>query len=197
MSIFLPLVDTDLGDDALLSALARIGPLVLPSSHSSAALLQNASAEKVILPLALAKELICVVPEERMLLLLDIANVSAVSDRIRSGVSGVLIKTPSIDVDFSGSFSRFFAGSSVHVLPAAVSEPPSRSTIHALQGANTTLVIPTSLLTLSPTDSKQINVADALLVHIAYISDRQDGLLPTVVSSYPDGGRTLGLVYSA
>ncbi|KAI0719594.1 histidine biosynthesis trifunctional-protein [Cerioporus squamosus] len=218
MSVFLPLVDTDLGDDALLSALARIGPLVLPSSHSSAALPQNASryifvdtdsslstdevislldqgAEKVILPLALAKELIGVVPEERILLLLDVANVSAVSDRIRSGVSGVLIKTPSIDVDFIGSFSRFFAGSSVHVLPAAVPEPPSRSTIRALQGANTTLVIPTSLLTLSPTDSKQINVADAFLAHIT--SDRQDGLFPTVVSSYPDGGRTLGLVYSS
>ncbi|RDX55577.1 histidine biosynthesis trifunctional-protein [Lentinus brumalis] len=218
MSVFLPLVDTDLGDDALLSALARVGPLVLPSSQSSAALPQNATryifvdtdsslstdevislldqgAEKVILPLALAKEVIGVVAPERILLLLDVANVSAVSDRIRSGVSGVLIKTPSIDVDFIGSFSRFFAGSSVHVLPAAVPEPPSRSTIRALQGANTALVIPTSLLTLSPTDSKQINVADAFLAHIS--SDRPDGLFPTVVSSFPDGGRTLGLVYSS
>ncbi|RPD67203.1 histidine biosynthesis trifunctional-protein [Lentinus tigrinus ALCF2SS1-6] len=218
MSVFLPLVDTDLGDDALLSALARIGPLVLPESQSSAALPQNASryifldtdsslstddivslldqgADKVILPLALAKELIGVVSEERILLLLDVANVSAVSDRIRSGVSGVLIKTPSVDVDFITSFSRFFAGSSVHVLPAAVSEPPSRSTIRALQGTNTTLVIPTSLLTLSPSDSKQINVADAFLANIT--SDRQDGLFPTVVSSYPDGGLTLGLVYSS
>ena len=218
MSVFLPLVDADIGDDALLSALARIGPLVVPVSQSSAALPPSASryifvdadsslstddvislldqgAEKVILPLALAKELIGLVPEERLLLLLDVANVSAVSDRIRSGVSGVLIKTPSVDVDFISSFSRFFAGSSVHVLPAAGSEPPSRSTIRALQGANTTLVIPTSLLTLSPTDSKQINVADAFLAHIT--SDRPDGLFPTVVSSHPDGGRTLGLVYSS
>ena len=218
MSVFLPLVDADIGDDALLSALARIGPLVVPVSQSSAALPPSASryifvdadsslstddvislldqgAEKVILPLALAKELIGLVPEERLLLLLDVANVSAVSDRIRSGVSGVLIKTPSVDVDFISSFSRFFAGSSVHVLPAANSEPPSRSTIRALQGANTTLVIPTSLLTLSPTDSKQINVADAFLAHIT--SDRPDGLFPTVVSSHPDGGRTLGLVYSS
>ena len=218
MSVFLPLVDADIGDDALLSALARIGPLVVHVSQSSAALPPSASryifvdadsslstdeiislldqgAEKVILPLALAKELIGLVPEERLLLLLDVANVSAVSDRIRSGVSGVLIKTPSVDVDFISSFSRFFAGSSVHVLPAAGSEPPSRSTIRALQGANTTLVIPTSLLTLSPTDSKQINVADAFLAHIT--SDRPDGLFPTVVSSHPDGGRTLGLVYSS
>ncbi|KAI0771588.1 histidine biosynthesis trifunctional-protein [Trametes elegans] len=219
MSAFLPLLDADLGDGALLNALARIGPLITPYElRNSSSLPQNASryilvdhdsspsadelvaildrgADKVILPLSLAKDLVGTLPAERLLLLLDVANVSTVSDKIRSGVSGVLIKTPSVDVDFIGSFSRFFQGSSVHVLPVDSSTPPSRSTIRALAGAGTVLVIPTPLLTLSPTDAKQLNVADAFLANIT--SDRPDGLFPTVVSSYLEGERTLGLVYSS
>ncbi|TBU45055.1 histidine biosynthesis trifunctional-protein [Dichomitus squalens] len=219
MSIFLPLLDADLRDDALLTALSRIGPLIVPSNLSDAAFVpQNATryilvdtdsslspdeiislldrgADKVIVPPGLAKGLAGTVPAERLLLLLDVANVSAVSDTVRNGVSGVLIKSPSVDVDFIGSFSRFFAGSPVHVLPTASTEPPSRSTIRGLHGAKTTLVIPTSLLTLATTDAKHINVADAFLARIT--SDRKDGLFPTVVSSYLDGGRTLGLVYSS
>ncbi|KAI0750721.1 histidine biosynthesis trifunctional-protein [Daedaleopsis nitida] len=219
MSVFLPLVDADSSNSDLLTALARIGPLLIPPSLQNTPVVpQNATqyilldaessltpdkaialfdhgADKLILPLSIAKDLIGLVPPERLLLLLDVANVSAVSDKIRNGVSGVLIKTPSLDVDFISSFSRFFAGSSIHVLPTTLTEAPSRSTIRALQGANTTLVIPTALLTLSATDDKQINVADAFLATVS--SDRKDGLFPTVVSSYPDGGRTLGLVYSS
>ncbi|KAI1795194.1 histidine biosynthesis trifunctional-protein [Ganoderma leucocontextum] len=219
MSVFLPLLDADVADGALLAPLARIGPLILPPDLAVATSIpQNATryilvnadsslspdqvislldqgADKVIVPLGLAKGLAGVVPAHRLLLLLDVANVSAVSDTIRNGVSGVLIKTPSVDVDFISSFTRFFAGSSVHVLPAASAEPPSPSTIRALHAANTTLVIPTSLLTLATTDAKQINIADAFLASIT--SDRKDGLFPTVVSSHPDGGRTLGLVYSS
>ncbi|KAI9063283.1 histidine biosynthesis trifunctional-protein [Trametes sanguinea] len=219
MSPFLPLLDADAGDSSLTCALARIAPIIVPHSlKDSPSLAQNASryvlidrdspqsvddvvsvldqgADKAILPLALAKDAIGVVPAERLLLLLDVANVSAVSDKIRNGVSGVLIKTPSVDVDFIGSVSRFFAGSAVHVLPVQTTEPPSRSTIRALAGAGTILVIPTSLLTLSATDAKQLNVADAFLANVT--SDRPDGLFPTVVSSYLEGGRSLGLVYSS
>ncbi|KAH9853510.1 histidine biosynthesis trifunctional-protein [Lenzites betulinus] len=219
MSPFLPLLDPALADPALLDALARIGPLVVPYSLRDAAHLPehaaryilldrdssitadevisllDQGAEKVILSLAIAKDLIGAVPAERLLLLLDVANVSAVSDKIRSGVSGVLIKTPTVDVDFIGSVSRFFSGSSVHVLPVDPTTLPSRSTIRALAAAGTVLVIPTSSLTHSPTDAKQLNVADAFLANVT--SDRQDGLFPTVVSSHLEGERTLGLVYSS
>ena len=219
MSTFLPLLDANAHDGALLAPLARIAPLILPPdlaiatsippnatryvlvdtdsslSADHVTSLLDQGADKVIVPLALAKGLAGLVPAHRLILLLDVANVSAVSDTIRNGVSGVLIKSPSVDVDFISSFTRFFAGSSVHVLPAASAEPPSRSTIRALHAANTTLVIPTSLLTLAATDAKQINIADAFLANIA--SDRKDGLFPTVVSSHLDGGRTLGLVYSS
>ncbi|KAI0661022.1 histidine biosynthesis trifunctional-protein [Cubamyces menziesii] len=219
MSAFLPLLDASNGDGALLTALSRIGPIIVPYTLKSSfdvpqtatryilldrdssltadeiVTLLDQGADKVILPLALAKDIIGVVPAERLLLLLDVANVSAVSDKIRNGMSGVLIKTPSVDVDFIGSVSRFFAGSSVHVLPVDSTSPPSRSTIRALAGAGTILVIPTPLLTLSPTDGRQLNVADAFLANVS--SDRPDGLFPTVVSSHLEGGRSLGLVYSS
>ncbi|KAH9943476.1 histidine biosynthesis trifunctional-protein [Epithele typhae] len=216
MSAFLPLVDS-LDDHDLLRALARIGPLVVPlllndpaslptdatrfvlfdsdSSQDQVISALDHGADKVILPLDLGKELIGLLPEDRLLLLLDVGNVSAVSDKVCHGVSGVLIKTPSVDPDFIGSFSRFFTGLTVHALLTPSSDPPSRSTIVALQTVKTTIVVPTSQLTLSTPDAKHLNIADAFLAPLT--SDRKDGLFPTVVSSHPDGGRTLGLVYSS
>ncbi|PCH41080.1 histidine biosynthesis trifunctional-protein [Wolfiporia cocos MD-104 SS10] len=218
MSVFLPLVEGS-ADGALLQALARIGPIIVPASQASSVQLSQRTsryvlcdqdvssnldaivslldqgAEKVILPLAYAKEAIGIIPADRLLLLLDVGNVSAVSDKIRNGVSGVLIKTPALDVDFVASVSRFFAHAAVHVLPAVSDAPPSPSTIRGLLAAQAVLVLPTPLLTLGASSQSQINVADAFLAPVS--SDRPDGLFPTVVSSYNEGGRTLGLAYSS
>ncbi|KZT74349.1 histidine biosynthesis trifunctional-protein [Daedalea quercina L-15889] len=215
MSVFLPLLDS-VTDDALALALARIGPVVLPAAHGSASvlpdhtsryiLLENGDldeatslldqgADKIILPLAHAKQAIGVLPADRLILLLDVASVSAVSDTVRNGISGVLIKTPAVDVDFVSSVSRFFTASTIHVLPADMTSPPSQSTIRGLLAAGAILVLPTALLTLTASTERQINVADAFLSPLT--SDRPDGLIPTVVSSYNEGGRSLGLVYSS
>ncbi|CCM03177.1 uncharacterized protein FIBRA_05299 [Fibroporia radiculosa] len=213
MSVFLPLLE-GAADETLLRALARIGPLVVPASLAAATLADHyvlcddsaasldevisfldRGAEKVILPLAQAKDAIAVIPAERLLLLLDVGNVSAVSDTIRNGVSGVLVKTPALDVDFVASVSRFFSGSAVHVLPASTSTPPAPSAIRGLVAAGAVVVLPTSLLTLEASSDHQINIADAFLSPL--VSDRPDGLFPTVVSSHNEGGRTLGLVYSS
>jgi phosphoribosyl-ATP pyrophosphohydrolase/phosphoribosyl-AMP cyclohydrolase/histidinol dehydrogenase len=56
-------------------------------------------------------------------------------------------------------------------------------------------VLPTSQLTLGQSSSSQLNIADAFLAPLR--SDRPDGLFPTVVSSFAQGGRSLGLVYSS
>lgn len=212
MSVFLPLLDQP-GNPDLLDALSRIGPIILPSSETltislpsrSYILVDNASsfdldqfiswlnrgAEKLIVPLAWAKELIGVVPADRLLLLLDVGNVSAVSDTVRNGVSGVLLKTPAIDLDLISSVSRFFTGSSVHVL--AGPSPPSPSSIRELHGIGATFAIPTSQLTLSDSSATHLNIGDAFLAPV--ITDRPDGLFPTVVSTQT--GRSLGLVYSS
>jgi len=56
-------------------------------------------------------------------------------------------------------------------------------------------VLPTSQLTPGGQSSpSRLNIADAFLAPLR--SDRPDGLFPTVVSSFAQGGRSLSLVYS-
>ncbi|KAI0081733.1 histidine biosynthesis trifunctional-protein [Panus rudis PR-1116 ss-1] len=216
MSVILPLVD--IGDDEdLLNAFARIGPVVvqgapdsLPAKldvsryllldHTASLNLDqiiqwlDSGVEKVIIPLSWAKEIVGVVPSERLILLVDVSNVTTVSDTIRNGVSGVLIKTPSLEADFIESVTRFFSanGATVYVLPTPADRAPSVSTIRALRRAGTTLVLPSSLLTLSSSTETQINIGDAFVAPL--VSDRPDGLFPTVVT---ENGHSLGLVYSS
>ncbi|KAH7920159.1 histidine biosynthesis trifunctional-protein [Leucogyrophana mollusca] len=211
MPSFLALLDGESVDDELLVAVSRIASIIVPSGQTVPAncnhfvLVQDPStdpdeviahldngAEKAIVPLSLAKNLIGTVPANRLFLLLDVANVSAVSDTLRSAISGVFLKTSSSDADLIDSVSRFFKGSTVHVLS---SDQPSPSSIRKLAAVGASLILPTSQLTLGPSSEKKISIVDAFLAPL--VSDRPDGLFPTVVSSDPHGGRTLGLVYSS
>lgn len=215
MPSFLPLLDR--ADDQLLSALARIGPIILPAlqsislpehptsryilaDHDTSLDLSeiirwlDEGAEKVVVPLAWAKEIIGTIPSERLLLLIDVGNVSAVSDTVRNAVSGVILKSTSIDPDLVAELSQFFVNIPIHVLSTS-STPPSQSTIRQLNGFGVSVVLPTSQLTISASSSNQLNVGDTFTMSL--ISDRPDGLFPTVVSSYLQGGRSLGLVYSS
>ncbi|KAJ7228591.1 histidinol dehydrogenase-domain-containing protein [Mycena pura] len=212
MSVFLPFLNEE--DSQLFDALSRIGPIVFPSSRSpslplpthcyilvdqsrplvldeAVSWLDN-GVEKLIVPLSWAKELIELISSERLLLLLDVGNLSAVSDKVRNGVSGVLLKAPAIDLDLIASISKFFTGSSIYVLSSS-SVPPTTSLIRGLLGIGATLVLPAALLTISATSASQINITDAFLAPV--VSDRPDGLFPTVVSS--ETGHSLGLVYSS
>jgi len=214
MPTYLPLLEQPRDD--LVQALSRIGPVILsseslrttslPEHCTFHVLVDNTSpvvpdevlswlddgAESVIVPLTSAKELIGVVPEKRLMLLLDAGNVNTVSDTVRNGVSGVLLKTPNIDLDLISSVSKFFSGSSVHVL-SGLASPPSQLIIRELCSIGSMMIIPTSQLTLATSTASHINIVDAFLSPVA--SDRPDGLFPTVVSG--SGGRTLGLVYSS
>ncbi|TDL29565.1 histidine biosynthesis trifunctional-protein [Rickenella mellea] len=213
----LPLLDNT--DDGLLIVLARIAPILVPALHlpslslpphsSYYVLADDASAdhhqphleqvtswldsgaEKVVVPLSWATELVGSLQANRLLLLIDVENVSAVTDKLRGAVSGVLLKTPSVDPDLVSSISRFFSGSDVYVLSTS-SSPPSPSTI---RDGRVKHVFPTAQLTVSDSSETQINVADAFLATLK--SDRPDGLFPTVVSSWPHQGKSLGLVYSS
>lgn len=211
---FLALLDSEHVDEELLAAVTRVAPVITSrptlKSTSHYLLVEDTSTDanqvithldngtdKAIVPLSLAKSLLGTVPAHRLLLLLDVTNVSAVSDSVRKAVSGVLLKTSAsdgvaIDVDLIQSVSRFFIDAAIHVL---VSDPPSSSIIRKLAAIGASVVIPFSQLTLGSTSKSSISVADAFLAPI--ISDRSDGLFPTVVSSDPHGQRTLGLVYSS
>jgi phosphoribosyl-ATP pyrophosphohydrolase/phosphoribosyl-AMP cyclohydrolase/histidinol dehydrogenase len=214
MASFLPVITEETA--ALFHALNRIGPIIidarnsvpLPETPQHAYLLVDQSTtldiglviswldegmEKVIVPLAWVKELSGIIPSERLLLLLDIANVSAVSDNVRDGVSGVVVKTPSISFDFISSISKFFSGSEICFLSDSASSLPTLANIRELRSIGATLVLPESQLTLESTSHSKLNIADAFMAPI--VSDRSDGLFPTVVSSHT--GQTLGLVYSS
>lgn len=211
MASFIPLIDTN--DPVILTTLSRIGPVIRPSSstldaHNSYILVDGSTsldhdvlisyldngAEKVIVSLAHASEVIGFVPSDRILLLLDVANASAVSDKTRSGVSGVLLKSPSLELDLISSVSHFFSGSSIFVLSTSPT-PPTLHAIRELRSVGAIPVLPTSQLTLGQSSPAQLGVTDAFLAPLR--SDRPDGLFPTVVSSYTQGGRSLGLVYSS
>ncbi|KAG2141771.1 histidine biosynthesis trifunctional-protein [Suillus bovinus] len=213
---FLGLLDSEHVEEELLLAVSRVSPVIARSGSTPESTIRYLLAEdststdvnqiitlldngtdKAIVPLSLAKSLLGTVPPHRLLLLLDAANVSAVSDSVRNAVSGVLLKTSSsggfgFDVDLVHSVSRFFVGAAVHVLAPDL---PTPSIIRKLAAVGASVVIPFSQLTLGSTSQTMINVADAFLAPI--VSDRSDGLFPTVVCSDPHGKRSLGLVYSS
>ncbi|KAF8529184.1 histidinol dehydrogenase-domain-containing protein [Hysterangium stoloniferum] len=214
-TILLPLLEGV--NDPVISAAARTGPILFrePPTLSHAANVQyyllvdsvapypqlptlidwlDAGAQKIIVPLPLAKEVIGVLPSDRLIVLLDASSVSAVSDKIGSGVSGVFLKTAAVDLELISSIGRFFAGGETFVLPTT-SQPPTTSLIRELRRRNVTLVVPSFQLTLSETSSSQLNLAEAFIAPLD--SDRPDGLFPTVVSSATQGDRALGLVYSS
>ncbi|KAF4575017.1 trifunctional histidinol dehydrogenase [Pleurotus pulmonarius] len=212
MSTFLPLVGQS--SEELVEFLLRIGPVVVPyQPHSSDPLPSrtyllidpntpisseeilselDAGVEKVIVPPKLAKELLNQVPAQRLVLLLDASNFSAVSDTVRNAVTGVVLKTPTVDLDFITSVARFFASCTVYVLSAAPT-PPTTASIRQLQTVGASFVIPSSQLTIGPSSESQINISDAFTAPIT--SDRKDGLFPTVVCD--ETGHSLGLVYSS
>ena len=213
---FLPLLRTE--DKEVLAVLSRLGPLLVPiQDHPNyqfpalsdvyllidnegpadpdhiISLLDN-GIQKVVVPVSLAKQLVPTVPKHRILLLLDVANVSAVTETLKDSVSGVLLKTPTLDPDLVSSVSKFFSKSAIFVLPTNQYQA-SRSSIRELTNVGASLVIATDQLCLSPSADQHVHVADAFLASIT--SDRPDGLFPTIVSSYTQGDTTLGLVYSS
>ena len=129
MSVFIPLIDGR-ADEALLETLQRIGPVIVPALNAASlpralsryvlfdheaslnlddiVKILDEGAERVVIPLAWASEVVGSFAPERVLVLLDVNNVSAVSEKIRNGVSGVVIKTPTLDTTFVSSISRFF-----------------------------------------------------------------------------------------
>jgi len=213
---FLPLLRAE--DKETLTVLSRLGPLLVPlqdyfnyqfpTLSDVYLLIDNERAadpdhiislldngiQKVVVPVSLAKQLVPTVPKHRILLLLDVANVSAVTETLKDSVSGVLLKTPTLDPELVSSVSKFFSKSSIFVLPTNQYQP-SRSYIRELSNVGASLVIATDQLSLSASADQRIHVADAFLASIT--SDRPDGLFPTVVSSHTQGDTTLGLVYSS
>jgi len=212
-AVFLPFLDRQ---DEIATAASRLGPILIPASAlSKSSIVQeyyvlvdtvspppsaadlttllDQGASKIVVPSNIANSVVGTVPKERIILLLDASSISAISQNLK-GVSGALLKTPSADAALLDSVKRFLEGANIFVLLNGTLKP-SVALVRELRSQNATLVIPTSFLTLSPTSSSAINLADAYTAPL--VSDRPDGLFPTVVTSATHGDRTMGLVYSS
>lgn len=214
MPSFLPLDDSR--DSRLLSVLKRLGPILLTSSTLQESKTLSGSylvlidtegitvdevvswldrgADKVIVPLSLARACVDTIPKPRIILLLDADTVSTVPDKVLSGISGIMLRTLSLESELLSPIQRFFVGLNVFVLPTST-QAPSQTSIRELTKASITPIIPTSKLTLEASDYTKINVSDAFLAPLD--TDRHDKLYPTIVSAANHGGKSLGLVYSS
>nr|ASF90283.1 hypothetical protein SPAR01163 [Bartheletia paradoxa] len=217
--IFLPLLDPS-SPSSLTVALARVGPILVPAADLASTLASRSTAspyivlaqggeaiediikwldqgaEKVVGGQALVGQ----IPAERLILLVEGDDAQEVTQKYKKDVSGIFLRTPTIDEELVASFRKLLsANSSIHcdlfILNTASSVAPTALLVNLLVKASTSLVIPTTQLTLDASSATALNVADALLAPVT--SDRPDGLFATIVASYSAGGRSLGLVYSS
>ncbi|ORY21977.1 putative histidinol dehydrogenase [Naematelia encephala] len=205
---FLALVDPTAAP--LLPALALLGPVLIPVSLLSAvlptlpptasyfvqaeestddliSLLDNGASKIVVSPSQL-KELDGSAPRERLILKLDEQELASSKDLL-SAVGGVVLVS---DVPTT---AKTLGVSGVDVYLQPTSPSPSELPDLIKQSRPSTYILPTSLLTTGPTSAAYLSIADAFLAPI--ISDRPDGLFPTIVSSTLHSSRPLGLVYSS
>jgi phosphoribosyl-ATP pyrophosphohydrolase/phosphoribosyl-AMP cyclohydrolase/histidinol dehydrogenase len=205
---------TDKAHKALIGALARIGPLLVTSSELKNVpdnceyfvlaepatvdvdkviqWLDNGALKVVVTSNLLSKAIQCGIPSTRLMLLVDDGASAVLPDKLRSAVSGLVIKSLTVDIDLVSSLKSFIPGADVYVLPQKI--PNTLQLLRDVKRIGATLVIPSEKLTLSETSDAATNIADAFLATIS--SDRQDGLFPTIVTSYANS-RNLGLVYSS
>ncbi|WWC62384.1 histidinol dehydrogenase [Kwoniella dejecticola CBS 10117] len=206
---FLPLIDPS--GSTLLPSLALLGPVLIPSTLVQAVLptlpsqasyyvhaedsnedlisyLDN-GAQKIVISLSQLQELDGQVPKERLILRIAEENLSSVKE-------------------YDGEISGIYLTSSAIHTPKSIGLPnldifiqhPSPNPTELLQSIKSSrpssYVIPTEYLAASAkTTSTHLSIAEAFLAPI--ISDRPDGLFPTIVSSSNHSIKPLGLVYSS
>lgn len=211
MPAFYPLLASDVSDDLKL-ALERIGPLILTPEAAQRDpdarhyfVLADANAQldqvtqwlddgalKAILPSSLiSKAASSGIPSARLILLLDMVGGAVLSGTLRDVVSGVFIKSYTVDSETISSVKQFFPNADLYVLPQ---QAGTKEAICGLQRIGATLVVPSEKLTLGESTESCTNIGDAFLAPIT--SDRPDGLFPTIVTSYANN-HNLGLVYSS
>lgn len=205
--IFLPLLDS--ASSSLIPALSLLGPLLIPANHLEAivpTLPAHASyyveAEKTLSPADLTTYLdngaLKIVISTQQLAVLDLPkdrlivkigeNELPKAHGLSEAVSGILIasSTPHTPKSLGIPNTQIFLQ---HPSP-----PPSEITSLIKSANPACYVLPTSLLTNSPSStSTHLSIPDAFLAPIT--SDRPDGLYPTIVSS--GNSRPLGMVYSS
>jgi phosphoribosyl-ATP pyrophosphohydrolase/phosphoribosyl-AMP cyclohydrolase/histidinol dehydrogenase len=207
-AVFLPLVDPTAA--SLIPALSLIGPLLVPAGLLSAVrpslpktgsyivdatgssddlvAILNEGAQAVVVSAAQLETLD--VPRERVIVSIaenEVAAAASLADK----AGGILI------TGAEGTHTPKSLGvknTDVYLQPKAL--PAADALAEAIRTSlPSTLVIPTASLTTGATTSTHLSIADGFLAPV--VSDRPDGLFPTIVSSSTHSSRPLGMVYSS
>lgn len=205
---FLPLVGPQ--DVALLSSLALITPVLVASDHLEKirqslpanasyyiqasdnddliALLDGGAQKLVVTPQQLEAGA-AGIPKERLILRVSEEELST-SKHLAQHTGGILI------VSSVPHNAKSLALPGVDVYLQLPEVQPLRILNLIKSSRPSSYVIPSSYLSLeSSTTAEKISIPEAFLAPI--ISDRPDGLFPTIVSSYNHSTTPLGLVYSS
>lgn len=205
--IFLPLVDPTAA--ALIPALALLGPVLVPAalldavrpsipktgsyivdvsaSDADVVDILNAGAAAVVVS---SQQFLSVagIPRERLIAKLqasELANAAAAAE-----VAGAIYIVGGTEKDTAKSLG---VKADVYV---ELASPSPATLVESIKAARpTTLVIPTALLTTGASSATHVSIADAFLAPV--VSDRPDGLFPTIVASSGHSSRPLGMVYSS
>ncbi|WWC88869.1 histidinol dehydrogenase [Kwoniella dendrophila CBS 6074] len=207
---FLPLIDPS--GSTLLPSLALLGPVLIPADLVQAVLstlpsqasyyvqaeetnqdlisfLDNGAYKIVITPSQL-EQLDGQVPKERLIVKLTEDQLEKSSKQISEQVSGLYIISSSVHTEKSLGLSNI----DIYL------QHPSPKPLEILESIKSSrpssYVIPTEFLAASSkTTSTHLSITEAFLSPI--ITDRPDGLYPTIVSSSNHSIKPLGLVYSS
>ncbi|WVQ81049.1 histidinol dehydrogenase [Cryptococcus sp. DSM 104549] len=205
---FLPLLDPTAA--SLIPSLALLGPLLIPATLLQAVLpslpagtqyyvqaedasgdlisLLDAGASKLVVSASQIQELDGV-PAERLVLKVDEEELAA-SKHLAKQASGILI----VSTVPHNAKSLGLSGLDVFLqLPS----PQPLELVELIRGSRpSTYVLPTAILANAPTTTAtHLSIPEAFLAPV--ISDRPDGLFPTIVSSTNHSSKPLGLVYSS
>lgn len=207
-AVFLPLVDPTAA--SLIPALSVIGPILIPASLLSAVrpslpktasyivdatassddlvALLNDGAQALIVTAAQLETLD--VPRERVIVSIAENEISAAA-ALAEKAGGIQI-TGVESVHTAKSLG--IKGTDVYLQWKTL---PSADTLaeQIRTSLPSTFIIPTASLTTGATTSSHLSIADAFLAPV--VSDRPDGLFPTIVSSSTHSSRPLGMVYSS
>ncbi|KAK8858421.1 histidinol dehydrogenase [Kwoniella newhampshirensis] len=207
--VFLPLLDPTAA--ALIPALSLLGPLLIPATLLRAVLpslppsaryyvqaeqstedlisyLDN-GAEKIVISQSQLGQLAGQVAKERLILKVDEAELASVQ-QLTQQATGVYI------VSSTAHTAKSLGLSGVDVF-LQLPSPKTTELVDLIRSSRpSSYVLPTEILAASSTTSStHLSIAEAYLAPV--ISDRPDGLFPTIVSSSNHSGKPLGLVYSS
>ncbi|WVF69274.1 histidinol dehydrogenase [Kwoniella sp. CBS 6097] len=207
--IFLPLIDPS--GSTLLPSLALLGPLLIPAGLLRAVLptlpaqakyyvqaensdedlisLLDAGALRIVVSTTQLRQFDGQVPKERLIVKLSEEELSSANE-VAEQVSGIYV------VSATAHTAKSLGLSNLDVFLQHPSPNPAELLESIRSSRPSSYVVPTEFLAASPkSTSTHLSIPEAFLAPI--VSDRPDGLFPTIVSSSTHSSKPLGLVYSS